>query len=316
VLAERLEESAVPVVPIEFGRGWNLRAAREIAALIRRDRIDLVDAQDSRDRKAAILAKLVFGARARLVITRRQMTSSHPLGNRLYGAVSDRVIAISHGVARSLVVRGLPADRISVVHTGLDPSRVAGLVAESEVAALRAELGLITGLPTVGVVARRKDQETLLVAAASLGRPLNIVFAGIERDAPLAALESELPAGTRVVYAGFRDDVRAFYALFDVKVLPTLREGLSQAILESLAVGVPVVAADAGGVPEVIEDGVNGLLFPAGDAAGLAERLRRILDDGPLRERLADAGRARLAEEFSADRLVEKTEKVYVELLG
>jgi len=315
-LARRLEAAGVAVVGIEFGRGWNPRAGRVLARLIRAAAIELVDAQDSRDRKAVILARVMFGARVPLVITRRQMTSSHPLGNRLYSAVADRIIAISQGVADSLVARGIASSKITVVHTGLDVSRVDGAVPAGAVDALRRELGLDASLPTVGVVARRKDQETLLRAAARLGRPLNLVFAGIERDDRLAALEPALPAGSRVAYAGFRESVLPLYALLDIKVLTTLREGLSQAILEAMALRVPVIAAAAGGTPEVIVDGETGLLFPPGDADALAADLGRLLDDPPLRARLAQAGAQRVRDLFSAARLVDNTESVYRELLG
>ncbi len=315
VLGRRLQEIGVPLVPFEFHKGWSLRSARALLDVVREYGIELVDAQESRDRKAAVVARGLLRMPARLVITRRAQSGSFPPANALYASVADRVIAISHGVARTLIRGGTPASKISVVHTGLDPRRVEGDVTAAEVEALRTELGLDPALPTFAVVARRKDQETLLRALARLGRPANALFVGIERDRRLADLEPALPAGSRVAYAGFRERILPFYRLMDVMVLTTRAEGLSQAILESMAVGVPVVSAAVGGTPEVVDDGRNGLLFPRGDAAALAERLERLLADAALGERLVRAARATVRERFHADALAAGTEAVYRQLL-
>ena len=315
VLGRRLCANRVPLVPLEFADGWSLRSARAIARIVREHDIELVDAQESRDRKAAVLARWFYRHPARLVVTRRQMTATLAVVNRVYSLSADRIVAISRGVASDLVEHGVQAGKISVVHTGLDPRRVSGPVLPGEVMALVQELRLDPALPTVGVVARRKDQETLLRALVDFGRAVNVVFAGIERDAALAMLERALPDGTRVAYTGFRDRILPVYALLDVMVLTTRREGLSQAILESLALGVPVITAAVGGTPEVVRHGENGLHYPPGDAAALARMLARMLDDHELRNRMADAGRHTAGGPFHADRLVLETEAVYRELL-
>lgn len=314
VLGRRLAAGPVPVVPLEFGRGWSLRAARDLARIIRAHGVELVDAQESRDRKAAILARWVHGTPGRLVITRRQMSASFPLENALYALAADRIIAISEGVARDLSSRGMPRKAITVVHTGLDPRRIPDAVPADEVAALRTEHGLDPSLPTVGVVARRKDQETLLRAGAHL-RPVNLLFVGIERDASMAALEPALPPRSRVAYTGFRTDVAPYYGLLDVMVLTTLREGLSQAILEAMAAGVPVISAEVGGTPEVVRHGENGLLFPPGDDRALADRVARLLDDAELRARLTEAGRETVSGPFHMDAFVRRTEDVYRQVI-
>lgn len=315
VLGRRLLGAGVPVIDFTFRRGWSMRDARRIDRIVREHDIELIDAQESRDRKAAILARTLLRTPAKLVITRRQQTSTFPPLNALYAWSADRVIAISEGVKRSLSQRGMPAGSISVVHTGLDPRRVSGDVSEDELRVLRAELGVDARLPTVGVVARRKDQETLLRAAARLGRAVNILFIGIDRDERLADLERDLPRGARVAYTGFRERVMPLYRLLDVQVLTTRAEGLSQANLEAMALGVPVVSAAVGGTPEVIRHAENGLLFPPGDDEALCRLLAVLLDDSALRARLIAGGRETVAERFHADSLVRGTEAVYRELI-
>lgn len=316
VLGRRLREKGVPLADFHFHKGWHLGSARRLARLARENDIEVVDAQESRDRKAAILARRFFGMKAALVVTRRQQTATFPLGNLIYALAADRVVAISQGVAETLVRRGTPRGKIRVVHTGLQSERISGEVGAERLEATRAELGLDPRLPTIGVVARRKDQETLLRAVALLGRPVNVVMAGIERDPALARLEAELPQGAGVAYTGFREDVLSLYRLMDIKVLPTTSEGLSQALLEAMALGVPVVTAAVGGTPELVKQGENGLLFPPGDAAELARCLAALLDDGELRARLAEAARRTVQGGFTAQHLAARTEAVYDEVLA
>jgi glycosyltransferase involved in cell wall biosynthesis len=315
VLGRRLRARGVPVIDLHFRKGWSLRNARELTEAIRRFKIELVDAQESRDRKAAILARYLFRTENRLVITRRQMTSSFRPENAIYSWAADRVIAVSDGVAHDLSQRGMSPDKITVVRDGLDPRRLEGTVTDHEVETLRRELALDPAIPTVGVIARRKDQETLLRAVAVLGRPVNVLFVGIERDQRLAALEPHLPEGSRVAYTGFQDRMLPYYHLLDIKVLTTRREGLSQAILESMGAGIPVITAAVGGTPEVVQHERNGLLFPPSDAGALALQLARLLDDAALRQRLVEAGRETVRGPFHADAMVRGTEAVYRELL-
>ena len=100
-----------------------------------------------------------------------------------------------------------------------------------------------------------------------------------------------------------------------VSVLPSLSEGLSNVLLESMAAGVPVVATRVGGNPEAVEDGVTGLLVPPRDAAGLAGAIARVLEDRELAGRLGGAGRARVVERFSIQDAIRHTERLYLTLL-
>lgn len=313
VLGRRLQATGVPLIDFSFGKGWSPSTARRLAELIRRERFDLVDAQESRDRKAAILARWVFRAPGKLLISRRQMSFTATPENAVYGAAVDVVVANSHGVARSL--RGVPKRKICVVQSGHNPRRIAGEVTAAEIEALRSELRLDPALPTVGVVARRKDQGALLRALVRLGRPVNVLFVGVERDEELARLEAALPDGARVAYTGFVARPRPYYSLLDVKVLPSYNEGLPQALFEAMAVGVPVVSSIIGGTPEMIRPGENGFLFENGDEAALAGHLAALLDRPELRARFVEEGRRTAGEEFTVDAFVRHTEALYSALL-
>jgi len=313
VLGRRLAATGVPLIDFRFGRGWSVATARRLAALIREGRFDLIDAQESRDRKAAILARAIFRAPGKLLISRRQLSFTAAVENAVYGAAVDVVVANSHGVARSL--RGVPRRKVCVVQSGHNPRRIAGGVEAGELERLRTELGLDAALPTVGVVARRKDQGALLHAAHLLARPLNIVFVGIDPDDELTALERGLPVGSRVAYTGFVARPRPYYSLLDVKVLPSYNEGLPQALFEAMAVGVPVIASVIGGTPEMIRDGENGFLFDNGDTDTIANSIRTLLDDPSMRARFIEAGRRTAMEEFTVDAFVTRAEALYAAVI-
>ena len=316
LLGRHLERRGVPVEDVRFSWGWNPRDGRRLARIARRHDVDLVDAQESKDRKAAILARWLYRGAFALIITRRQLTSTFFLENRLYAAAADRIVAVSRAVADSLASSGVPQEDIEVVYEGLDPVRVEGDVSAEELSRLRDELELDAALPTVGMVGRRKQQEELLAAASVLGRPVNVLLVGIERDESLAREERRLPPGCHVACTGFVEDVRPYLDLLDVKVLATHREGLSQALLEAMGRGVPVITAAAGGTVELVEDGVNGLRYPPGDAEALAAQIERLLTSPRLREELrANAGES-VRREFSIERYVRRTEALYRKVLA
>jgi glycosyltransferase involved in cell wall biosynthesis len=126
---------------------------------------------------------------------------------------------------------------------------------------------------------------------------------------------SRLGLAQRIVFTGFRNDVPALLSEATVSVLPSLSEGTSNTLLESMAAGIPVIATRVGGNPEVIEDGVSGLLVAPRDSAALADAIRRLLEDEGLALRLGLAGMRRVSELFSIEGSVHQTEHLYQRLV-
>ena len=121
----------------------------------------------------------------------------------------------------------------------------------------------------------------------------------------------------RVQFAGVRNDVERFLQRSDIFVCPSLwEEAFGLANIEAIASGLPVIASGVGGIPEVIEDGETGLLVQPGDAQSLAEQMESLGDQPERVRKLGEAGRRRVLERFSMDRMVEETFQVYTELLG
>jgi glycosyltransferase involved in cell wall biosynthesis len=308
VLAAMAHAAGLRVVPLVFDHPAPL--ARRIARLAREAGVDVVNSHAARDRAACRRARLAGRLEAACVMTRRQMPRSLPVSVLLNGFVADRTIAVSRAVARALVRRGAPPWRLSVVPNGVDLARVDRDVAGAEIETARALAGWRPWRPTVGVVARRKDQDVLLRALAALARPVTLTLVGVDADAELRALAAGAPQhGVRCV--PFRPGVLAFYRLFDVAVLPSRGEGLSQALLEAMALGLPVVASRAGGNPDLISHGEDGWLVPARDGAAFAAALDRLLGDADLRRTLGARARRTARERFPLARTAALTEAAY-----
>jgi glycosyltransferase involved in cell wall biosynthesis len=238
------------------------------------------------------------------------MPMSSPVSAVLSGFAADRTIAVSRAVARALVRRGTPPWRVSVVHNAVDLSRVDRPVGVEEREAARRAIGALPGRPIVGVVARRKDQDELIRALRHVPEPVTLCCVGFVPDARLRALAAAA-APHRVVFVPFVRAVRPYYEWFDVVALPSRHEGLSQALLEAMALGKPVVTTATGGNTDLCTDDEDGLLVPARDNAALGVALARLLGDAELRMRLGAAARVRVRDRFTIERARRKTDAVY-----
>ena len=185
---------------------------------------------------------------------------------------------------------------------------------------LRDEYGMEPGAPIVGVVGRlelEKGHPTLLeawplVLAEQPGAYLMIVGEGSRLDA-LHAIAREQGIERHVIFTGRRDDIPAITAAFDVAVLPSYREAQGLTILEAMALSRPVVASNVGGIPEMVEDGVTGLLVPPHDPPALAAAIVRLLADHQLADMVARAGHDLVHDRFCIQLMVNAVQELYDE---
>lgn len=233
---------------------------------------------------------------------------------RLFTRYTDTVFAVTQQLKRELVREvGLPATRIEVVYNGVDLSRCVPTDRES----VRRHLGASVGDIVIGSVGRMvpvKNYPLLLRAVQGLAENTNIIVMLVGDGPELAALMAmarALGLGERVRFLGYRDDVFELLAAMDVFVLPSISEGMSNTLLEAMAAGVPVVASDVGGNPEIVRDEVDGLLFPTADEAALRERLQRVCTAPSLRACLGKAGRERVLDGFSIEAMIARYERLY-----
>jgi glycosyltransferase involved in cell wall biosynthesis len=238
--------------------------------------------------------------------------------------LADCVVVNADAVKTWLVGEGYDAERIVVIRNGVDLTCFRELPQPDRV---RRELGLAAGVPLVAVVSRltrMKGLEQFLEAAAVVNRrSIDARFLVVGETPPhdpeyldeLKRMAARLGIGDRVIFTGLRSDIPALLAGVDVAVMPSLNEALSNALLESMAAGAPVVATRVGGTPEALADGETGLLVPPDDIASLAGAVMRLLESPALAMRLGRAARQSIADRFSVERMARTTERLYDQLL-
>ncbi len=229
----------------------------------------------------------------------------------------DQLIAVSRAIERKLVEEERVQTPVRLIYNGVDLSRYDE---QEACCTLPEEYGMELGSQIVGVVARlepEKGHPTLLEAWPQVLRAvpdayLLIVGEGSRRET-LEAQARDLRIAHRVVFTGRRDDVPAVTAALDVAVLPSYREAQGLSILEAMALSRPVVASNVGGIPEMITDGVTGLLVPPHDADALAAAIVRLLRDHPYADTLGRAGHDMVHDRFCIQLMVKAIEDIYEE---
>jgi glycosyltransferase involved in cell wall biosynthesis len=317
-LARAAAESGIVVHPLVLRGELDLPGAVALAALLRRAAPTLLHAHTAHALAACAVARRLAAGATPIVFSRRVdfpvRGGPFGLGRRKYLA-ADAILAVSAAAAAVVASAGVPPSRIRVVHDGVDATRF-----DTPALDLPAALGLPAGarvVLNVAALADHKDQRTLVHAAVPLTRrfpDVHVVIAGEGPErAVLTALIAALGLESRVHLLGFRHDVPGLLRGAAVAVMCSHLEGLGSAVLDAMVCGVPLVATRAGGLPELVEDGVSGLLVPVRDPDALAGAIGAVLDDTALAATLAAGGRER-ARGFTADRMVEGTLAAYREL--
>ena len=280
----------------------------ELYRLFRRERPLVVHANSSKAGVLGRLAAVAAGVPVRFFTVHGGAFKAHTgivaraylWADRLMSPLTTTTICVAHGERDAgLRARTCRAERTVVIHNGVP----------LDVPRRRAHPGPVT-LLSVGRLRAPTDFVTLVRAMAGLEARLRIAGDGPDRPALEAEID-RLGLSDHVELLGTRDDVPELLASSDVFVLSSDSEGLPMSVLEAMAAGLPVIASAVGGVPEAVRDGETGALVPPGDSAALARALRRLVADPALRERLGDAGRRRVEQEFSLERFEREHLELY-----
>ena len=332
-----LEARSIPVTPYTIKRFYDPQALKEqwrLANDMRRDRIDIVHSYNFYGNFFAVPAARL--ARAPVVVASiRSMSAMYtPLQRRMHRYVcrlADCVLTNADAIRQSLIAEGYDAERITVIPNGIDVSsfrstadggqrfrREFAFPPDAPIVAVLARLGAIKGIEyfleaAVGLAQRFPHARFAIVGGGTFVNDGRKTLRDYRRE--LETMAQRLGLDGRVVFTGARSDVADVLSQVAVSVLPSLSEGLPNAILESMAAGVPVVATRVGGIPEAVEDGTTGVLVPPRDPAALARAIGLVLADPELAGRLGEAGRQRVARHFALERVVRQTEALYVGLL-
>lgn len=300
-LIQAMQEVGLDARPLPISGKLNLRASGAVAALAKEMGAAVIHTQLS--------TAAIHGSLAARRIGIPSVAHVRALNSPFCYRFATRVIAISNAVKEHLVSGGIPAERIDVVYSGVDPARYFLPCTREEA---RQRLGLPAGVPLVGVIAHltaKKGHSVFLEAFASVAARHPQALALFLGDGPeneaLHAQAKRLGLAERVIFAGFHADVLPYYAALDVVVLPSTEgEGLPRALLEGGLLRRATIGTRLSGVPEIVLDEQTGFVVPTGDPAALAGRLDTLLADPALRERMGAAAHDYVAATFTVEAMV------------
>jgi len=321
VLIRRLAARGVETHVLAEGAQGFTRLALDCARRLRGRRIDLVHAHRYKEN---LLAAVV----ARMLHIPRTVTTVHgvpevspraPLRSRLVTAIDrfnvrasfDAVVAVSAQMRSVLLERfGVRPDRLRLIYNGIEmPEHCKPLEQESRTAV---HIGTVGGMVPV------KGYRLFLELAADLHRRRADVRFSILGDGPmLAELTAEaarLGISDCIAFLPPQRDPQRYYRGLDIYVNTSLHEGLPLSVLEAMACGTPIVAAEVGGIPEVVRHGEHGFLIPGRDARAFAACCERLIEDRELRRAMGASARARVAEAFGRERMAASYRALYEEL--
>jgi glycosyltransferase involved in cell wall biosynthesis len=324
-LRKTLQQAGIPIV--DFPKTGGLISVRglyqflRLLRFIRREKFDVVHSHDLWANLVAVPAAKFAGTP---VVLSSQRDLAHlywytPFRKKVIGRIhrwSTGVIVNSSAVSELVQKEFLvPAGRVRVIHNGVAFERFASLRANRRELFPEVDHNAKLILSVANMHTAVKGHYELIEAARHLRSAYpdaRFIFVGDGAER-LNIEESARAAGVQdsIIFLGRRADIPELLACCDIFVLPSHAEGLPNSLLEAMAAGLPAVATAVGGVPELIEDGVNGLLVPPRDPESLGNAILRILRDPEFRARLALAGRERARLQFGFDRVVAELESVY-----
>lgn len=316
VLDTRLRQAGIPVFNLPLTGEYDLYSAFRMSRYYRRGNFPLLHAHTSHAHGIGIAAG-VFHKAIRLVVTRRSTgtPSGNPL-NRYKYQVPAEIISISRAVRYDLQDLGLLGKDLPVVYSGIEiPERDERGGTPELIQDLPPEIHVIG---TAGRFTPEKDMFTFIQSAVMLlKKRQDIAFIalgeGPQRNSLLNLVE-QTGYRNRIYLPGFRDNVQDYISHMDIYVNTSTVEALGTSVLDAMAYGVPVVATEVGGIPEIIEREETGLLAYPGDAEDIAQQISHLLEHPDQRKSMGEKARAR-SERFTIERMVEGNITVYEKLL-
>ncbi|MGD9898695.1 MAG: glycosyltransferase family 4 protein [Calditrichaceae bacterium] len=312
-------ENQLPCLAVNMRGEYDFIAGWKIAGYCRKNRVHIIHAHSAHALAIGLWAKM-FYSDIKLIAARRVDFS---IRKNMFSVLKyknsflDKIVCVSDNIKSVLVADGLPEHKITTVHSGIDLNKFDSVqVPDGFLQDWKIPKGNVI-IGTVAAIVGHKDYPTLLKAARIVTnehpKATFIALGGGTDEEKVKAQADELGLGGKFIFAGFQKDVGLFLKSFDIFVLASKLEGLGTSILDAQSVGLPVIATKTGGIPEAVQDGVNGMLVPPQNPVKLAEAILNLINDDEKRMAL---GRRALAtvENFDIRKTVEKTIRVYESL--
>lgn len=321
VLAERARAAGVEVFDrVRFARGFRpasvLHDRTALRELLTDRRFDIIHTHGSQDSWAVALALAGFHPRPIVLRTRHNVfpIQDHLLNRRLYGRWTDGIVCISEAVLEQCAAKPyLKRENLHLIHSAVPVERFASAKDRS----LRGELGIDDRF-VAGITGRLREEkghrfliQALPAVIAEAPDFLLLIVGSGSLESELKRLVASLQLERHVLFAGFREDIPRVLAAVDLFVMPSISEGLGTAILEAGASGLPIIASNVGGIPDILGPSERGLLVAPGDPDEIARGILALYRDRARARALGAAAAAFVAGNFSEEALVAKNEELY-----
>jgi glycosyltransferase involved in cell wall biosynthesis len=335
IFEQQVKELGIKFYPINMSRRLSLKPIRQLREIILTQEIDLLHSQGARADFFARMAARRLKPKVKIVNTTAVTVESYDVGALRKGAYIffdrfseryvDRFIVVSEALRRTLIsTHNVPPYKVIKIYNGieLDEYKPNGKEVRSQKSEVRREFGLAKNVPVIGAVGRMvwpKGFEYLISSIPEIAKnypkvKLLLVGDGFLKG-NLEDLTERLELRDWIIFAGFRSDIKEILSAIDILAIPSLLEGFPMVTLEAMAMAKPIVATRIDGITEQITDGINGILVLPKDPPALAKAVIRVLNDKELARTMGLSAREKVEQEFSVEKMVAETEKVYLSLL-
>lgn len=320
ILHQRLLSSGISHYPVKMRSEFDVIAAMNIAGITRELKAGILHMHTSHAHSLGLLSNYFYRVPVNVVSRRVDYKVKDNFLNRIKYGFPDKYITVSNAIRDILIECGIPSWKAVTVYSGIDINDYLNLSTDY----LEKEFNYIHGpgekiiLVNAAALTPQKDHETLIRAADILRKTYSNFILFIAGDGELRdklfKLRKRLNLEEYIVFTGFREDVNNLIKFSDIFVISSRWEGLGTSIIDAMAMGRPVVAAKTGGIPELIEDGINGLLADKENPEDLADAVLRLIRDTALREKISSRAMKR-AIDFSIEATIDRTISEYKKLL-
>jgi L-malate glycosyltransferase len=306
---DRFKDQGIPIYQVTMKNPFDIKAAIQIKQIIKKEHVKIVHTQFLRENYIAILAKLL-GAKIHVIWTYHvdiEMPLHLKYSNTLFTRLNHTVICVSNFMKEQIVKKGVPLNKIKVIYNGIkDPLRNSDNSSQQT-----------NQFAVIGRISEEKGHSYLLSTLKrllelnpSLEWHCNIIGNGPLKGEIIAKADNFL-LNERITFKGYQKDIVKEYEQNDFIVIPSKTESLSYVAIEALAMKKPVIAANVGGLPEVIRHGQTGLLISYGDEMGLAQAIQILLQNTSLKLSMGEQGRQYYLKSFSFPGMIQETFTIY-----
>lgn len=322
---ERLESLSIPLFPISEESPFDLSTIQKLKRLVAEVRPNLIQTHAV---KSHFLVRLSGLPNSIPWIAFHHGYTSTTWRTDLYNELdrwslkaASQMVTVSHASLDQLRSKGVPSERVKVIHNAVPTGYGIDMCDSSQIDALRSSLGIPVGqkvILSIGRLSKEKDQVSLVEAMSELRgsfSPYLVILGEGPEHKTILEKTRLLGLTDKVILTGQRDHIGPFYSLADVVVISSRSEGSPNVLLEALAAGVPLVATSVGGIPEMVRDGEHALLVPHGDPKQMANSIARIFAETDVTRSLVENGRKLVQTRFSPAERVRTLSGMYRHIL-